>query len=58
MVKVEKGAQVTKRVVVRRPQRAGWADGGIKKLISETATNRAEKWFNLICLEMISDSET
>ena len=31
---------LTRSVVSRRPQRAGWADGGIRKLISDTKTKR------------------
>ena len=34
------GLNLTSRVVKRRPERAGWADGGITKLISDTPTKR------------------
>ena len=35
-----RGLNLTSSVVKRRPQRAGWADGGITKLISDTPTKR------------------
>ena len=40
----KKCEHLTRSVVSRRPQRAGWADGGIRKLISDTKTKRPCMW--------------
>ena len=44
----------TSNVVRRSPQRAGWAEGGIRKLTEETTTNVPYKVLNQI-LSHVSD---